>query len=252
MKAGTQTQAMLNYLRALAVAALLLTTPSAQGPSPQEKIAALKESLAANQAALKQYSWVETTAISMKGEVKKQEQKRCSYGADGKVQKTPIDGAAQPAAKKEEEERARGGRRGGGGRVKEAVIENKVEDLKDYMERVAALVHEYVPPDPQKLQAAQAAGHLTVQPSPGGAAMLQAKDYVKPGDSLSIGFDSALKLSSYNSTSYVEKPKDDDVTLAVTFGKLPDGTAFPQQVLLDVKAKQIQVKVTNSGHQKSQ
>jgi len=79
-----------------------------------------------------------------------------------------------------------------------------------------------------------------------------AKDYVKPGDSLSIGFDSALKLSSYNSTSYVEKPKEDDVTLAVTFGKLPDGTAFPQQVLLDVKAKQIQVKVTNSGHKKSQ
>ena len=250
MKTRIQTDPMLKSLLALAVAALLLTTLSAQGPSPQEKIAALKESLAANQAALKQYSWIETTAISMKGEVKKQEQKQCYYGADGKVQKTPLAGAAQPAPKKEEEQ-ARGGRRGGGGgRVKEAVIENKVDELKDYMERVAALVHEYVPPDPQKLQAAQAAGHLTVQPSPGGIVMLQAKDYVKPGDSLSIGFDSALKLSSYNSTSYVEKPKEDDVTLAVTFGKLPDGTAFPQQVLLDVKAKQIQVKVTNSGHKK--
>jgi hypothetical protein len=250
MKTRIQTDPMLKPLLALAVAALLLTTLSAQGPSPQEKIAALKESLAANQAALKQYSWIETTAISMKGEVKKQEQKQCSYGADGKVQKTPLAGAAQPAPKKEEEQ-ARGGRRGGGGgRVKEAVIENKVDELKDYMERVAVLVHEYVPPDPQKLQAAQATGHLTVQPSPGGIVMLQAKDYVKPGDSLSIGFDSALKLSSYNSTSYVEKPKEDDVTLAVTFGKLPDGTAFPQQVLLDVKAKQIQVKVTNSGHKK--
>jgi hypothetical protein len=239
---------MLKSLMALAPAAVLLTTLSAQGPSPQEKIAALKESLAANQAALKQYSWIETTTISMKGEVKKQEQKQCYYGADGKVQKTPVAGAA-PAPKKEEQ--ARGGRRGGG-RVKEAVVENKVEDLKDYMERVAALVHEYVPPDPQNLQAAQAAGHLTVQPSAGGVVMLQAKDYVKPGDSLSIGFDSALKLSSYASASYVEKPKDDDVTLAVTFGKLPDGTAFPQQVLLDVKAKQIQVKVTNSGHKKRQ
>ena len=250
MKTRIQTDTMLKSLLALAVAALLLTPLSAQGPSPQEKIAALKESLAANQAALKQYSWIETTAISMKGEVKKQEQKQCSYGADGKVQKTPLAGAAQPAPKKEEEQ-ARGGRRGGGGgRVKEAIIENKVDELKDYMERVAALVHEYVPPDPQKLQAAQAAGRLTVQPSPGGIVMLQAKDYIKPGDSLSIGFDSALKLSSYNSSSYVEKPKEDDVTLAVTFGKLPDGTAFPQQVLLDVKAKQIQVKVTNSGHKK--
>jgi hypothetical protein len=247
MEIRIQTDLTLKCSAALAAAALLLATLSAQEPSPQEKIAALKASLAANQAELKQYSWIETTAISMKGEVKKQEQKQCYYGADGKVQKTPLGGAAPPAAKKEEP--ARGGRRGGG-RVKEAVIENKVEDLKDYMERVAALVHEYVPPDPQKLQAAQTAGHLTVQPSPGGVVMLQAKDYVKPGDSLSIGFDSALKLSSYNSMSYVEKPKEDDVTLAVTFGKLPDGTAFPQQVLLDVKAKQIQVKVTNSGHKK--
>ena len=76
----------------------------------------------------------------MKGEVKKQEQKQCYYAADGKVQKTPLAGAAPPAPKKEEQ--ARGGRRGGGGRVKEAVIENKVDDLKDYMERVAALVHD--------------------------------------------------------------------------------------------------------------
>jgi len=248
MKTRIQTDPMLKPLLALAVAGVLLTTPSAQGPSAQEKIAALKESLAANQAALKQYSWTETTAISLKGEVKKQEQKLCSYGADGKVQKTPVAGAAPPAPKKEEDQ-ARGGRRGGG-RVKKAVVENKADELKDYMERFAALVHEYVPPDPQKLQAAQAAGHLTVQPSSGGIVMLQAKDYVKPGDSLSIGFDSALKLSSYNSTSYVEKPKEDDVTLAVTFGKLTDGTAFPQLVVLDVKAKQIQVKVTNSGHKK--
>jgi hypothetical protein len=247
METRIQTGPTLTCSMALAVAALLLTTLSAQGPSPQEKIAALKASLAANQAELKQYSWVETTVISMKGEVKKQEQKQCYYGADGKVQKTPLAGAAPPAAKKDAP--ARGGRRGGG-RVKEAVIENKVDDLKDYMERVAALVHEYVPPDPQKLQAAQAAGHLTVQPSPDGIVVLQAKDYAKPGDSLSIGFDSAMKLSSYNTTSYVEKPKEDDVTLAVTFGKLVDGTAFPQQVLLDVKAKQIQVKVTNSGHKK--
>ena len=28
------------------------------------------------------------------------------------------------------------------------------------MEKVAALVHEYVPPDPQRIQAAQAAGNL--------------------------------------------------------------------------------------------
>ena len=83
----------------LAAAAMALASiAAAQAPPPQERVAALKESLARNQAALKRYSWVETTVISMKGEVKKQQQKQCSYGADGKVQKTPI-GEQAPKAK---------------------------------------------------------------------------------------------------------------------------------------------------------
>ena len=101
----------------------------------------------------------QTTEISLKGEVKKKEQKQCAYGADGKVQKTPIPGAAPAPAPPAQQ--SGGGRRGGGGRVKEAVVENKVEDLKDYMEKVAALVHEYVPPAPDKIQAAQAAGSVS-------------------------------------------------------------------------------------------
>src|SRR4249920_2218051 len=147
MKTRVQTDPMLKSLLALTVAALLLTTLSAQGPSPQEKITALKESLAANQAALKQYSWIETTAISMKGEVKKQEQKQCYYGADGKVQKTPVAGAAPKPASPPPS----GGRRGG--RVKQNIVENKVDEMKEYMASVAALVHQYVPPDPKKIQA---------------------------------------------------------------------------------------------------
>ena len=219
----------------------------AQSPAPQERVAALKESLAQNQAALRQYSWIETTTVSLKGEVKKQEQKQCYYGADGKVQKTAIPGASAP--KPPAQDSGGGGRRGG--RLKKAVVENKVEDLKEYMERATALVHQYVPPDPQKIQAAQAAGHVSMQPS-GGAAKLTIQDYLKPGDALAIGIDPAAKqLSELNVRSYVDKPKDDDVNLAVTFGKLPDGTSYPQQILLDVTAKKVQVKVANSGYKKA-
>jgi hypothetical protein len=187
---------------------------------------------------------VETTKVSLKGEVKKQEQKQCYYGADGKVQKTPMPGAAaSPPA-----QQSGGGKKGG--RLKKQIVENKVEDMKEYMERVAALVHEYVPPAPQKIQAAQAAGNVSTQPS-GGGVTLSVKSYLKPGDDLAIGFDTAAKkLSSYAVKSYVEKPEDDAVNLTVTFGKLEDGTAYPQQIVLDVKAKQIQVNVTNSGYKK--
>jgi hypothetical protein len=57
-------------------------------------------------------------------------------------------------------------------------------------------------------------------------------------------------MRSYNVSSYVKKPKEDDVTLAVTFASLSDGTTYPQQVLLDVKAKEIHVKVTNADYKK--
>jgi hypothetical protein len=224
---------------------------SAQAPDQaadkQARVAAIKESLAQNKAALKQYTWIETTQVSMKGEVKKEEQKQCYYGADGKVEKTPLPGAAPQQPPQAQQG---GGRRGG--RLKKAIVENKIEDLKDYLEKVAALVKDYVPPDPQNIQAAEAAGNVSVQPAAQGAVVLTIKSYLKMGDSLSLGFDTAAKkMNSYNVNSYVEKPKDDVVTLAVTFGRLDDGTSYPQQVVLDAKAKNIQVKITNSGYKKT-
>jgi len=228
------------------VALVGATTPRAQAPEAQDRAAAIKASIATNQAALKQYSWIETTQISLKGEVKKQEQKQCTYGADGKVQKTPLPGSGTPQPPAAQ---GSGGRRGGG--LKKKVVENKVEETKEYMDKVAALVQQYVPPDPERLQAAQAAGRLSVQQA-SGAATLTVKDYVKAQDLLAIGFDAAAKeIRSYKVTSYVEDPKDDGVVLSVSFANLADGTNYPQQVMLDVAAKKIQVKVTNSGYKKA-
>ena len=233
---------------ALLSSVALIAVAAAQ--APEDRSAAIKEALASNQAALRQYSWIETTTISLKGEVKKQEKKQCVYGADGKVQKTPLPGQAAPQ-QQAKEKGGGGGRRGG--RLKETIVENKVEDLKDYMEKAAALVHEYVPPDPQKIQAAMAAGKISTQPASGqGVSTLTITDYVKPGDKLILGFDPvAKKLRSYQVQSYVEKPKDDAVKLAVTFASLPDGTNYPQQTVLDVAAKKVNVKIVNSGYAKA-
>ena len=220
------------------------TAPGAGKAGVGERVAALKQSLAQNKAALKNYTWVETTTISLKGEVKKTEQKQCHYGPDGQVVKIPLAGAPPPP------QQAEGGRRG---RFKEAVKEHKVDELKDYMQQVTALIHQYVPPDPQKIQAAQAAGNVSMQASPSqGGAVLNVKDYLKPGDLLALGIDpQANQMRSYNVRSYLEKPGDDDVTLAVMFANLPDGTSFPQQTVLDAPGKKIQVVVTNSGYAKA-
>ena len=230
----------------LAAVVMLAGSALAQGNPAQTGVAALKESLAENSARLRTYSWVETTQVSLKGEVKKQEQKQCYYGADGKVQKTAMPGAPAPSKPAAGDT----GRRGGG-RLKERVVENKVEEMTEYMEKVVGLVHAYVPPSPEKIQAAQAAGNVSAQPS-GAVTTITVKNYVKSGDLLAIGLDpSAKRLTSYRVESFVEKPKDDDVKLNVTFATLQDGTSYPQQVLLDVAAKQIAVKVTNSGYKKA-
>ncbi len=56
----------------------------------QDKVAALKTSLAANEKLQQQYRWVETTVVSIKGEEKSRIQKQCFYGPDGKVQKQQL------------------------------------------------------------------------------------------------------------------------------------------------------------------
>lgn len=207
-----------------------------------DRLAALKQALAQNKAALKQYTWIETTEITLKGEEKKQERKQCVYAADGSVTKTPMPDAAPAQAPPPQQP----SRRRGGGAVKKAVVSNKIEGMKDYMEKVKALVQQYVPPDPQKIQAAQQAGGVSVE-----GAALTLKNYVKPGDSMAIGLDpKGTAIQTFNLKSYVEKPKDDDVTMSVTYGTLPDGTSYPQRTVLDVAAKQIGVIVTNSDYRK--
>ena len=222
-----------------------LTLAFAQAPAGQDRAAALKQALASNKAALRQYTWVETTDIALKGEDKKQERKQCAYAADGSVTKTPLaDQSAQPQAQQQES------RRRGGGALKKAIVSNKIDEMKDYMEKVKALVQEYVPPDAAKVQSVQAAGNMSIEPSSAGA-MLTLKDYVKPGDSMAIGLDQkGTAIQTFNVKSYVEKPKEDDVTLSVTYGTLPDGTSYPQRTVLDVTAKKIGVTVTNSDYRK--
>lgn len=208
----------------------------AQQPN-QDRLTELKQSLAQNKQALRQYTWIETTQISLKGDVKKTTQKQCSYGTDGKVQKVEMAPVSSPSGRK-------------GGPLKRKIVAKKVEETEEYMDRVAAMVSQYVPPDSDKLQAAASAGNLTIQPA-GATTTLTFKDYLKKGDTVAIGFDTAAKkMKSFNVQSFLDDPKDDAITLAVNFASLLDGTAYPQQSTLDVKAKKLTVKVTNGSYKK--
>jgi hypothetical protein len=236
------------HLAFVAFTALLVAAPlghhsvGAQAPDPQQQVAALKQSLAKSQQLIRQYEWVETTIISLKGEEKARKQQRCYYGADGKVQKVPIGGAPQQQAQQG------GGRGGRSGRMKERIVENKKDDMQDYMEQAVALVQKYVPPDAAKVQSAKDAGRMDVKPAGQGRVGLEFRDYLQPGDRLGIDMDlAASRLLGLNVATFLEKPED-TVTLAVKMGALPDGAGFAEQTTLEATAKNIKVVIQNGGH----
>ena len=90
----------LKTLLALCALSSILGNSAVAQPSVAERVTALKAGLGASQAALRQYEWIETTAISLKGNEKSRKQERCYYGADGKVQKIVVAATPPPATKR--------------------------------------------------------------------------------------------------------------------------------------------------------
>ena len=226
--------------RALPTAAQAAATPQA-APTPQERVAALKQSLAESQKAIRQDQWIETTIISLKGEEKARTQKRVYYGADGKLQKLPMAGAAPP-----QQAAPSGGRRGA--RIKEKIVENKKDDMKEYMERAAALIQQYVLPKPEDIQRARDGGKVQSTTAGPGLARLEFADYLQPGDRLAVDLDAAAnRLKGLTVATYLDQPED-AVTLAVQLGALTDGTSYTAQTTLDATAQNIRVVIQNAGH----
>jgi len=224
---------------AVALAALPLPVFSQQAganPELQQKVTDLKQSIGQNQQALRRYTWTETQEMIFKGETKSTKLSQCQYGPDGKVQKTAL-GPAQPPPEK---------KRG----VKGKVIEKKKGEMQDYMERVALLIQRYVPPEASQMQDSFQAGKAALQPSAGGIVTLVFHDYAKPGDTLSLTFDSASKkIQAFDVNTYLDAPAE-VVTLKVVFNNLPDGTNYAAQTVLDATAKQVQIRTTSSGYNK--
>ncbi len=79
-----------------AVVAALTLPALAQQPDLQQKLEAVKAAAAANNQALHQYTWTETTQLTLKGDPKPPTKKLCQYGPDGTIQKTPIGAPAPP------------------------------------------------------------------------------------------------------------------------------------------------------------
>jgi hypothetical protein len=226
-----------NLIHSIGAGLLLAFAASvpAQQPSTAERVASLKANLAASQATLKQYEWIETTTVAVRGDEKSRRQDRCYHGADGKVQKVPV--VAPPPEEK---------RRGLRGRIAEA----KKEEMTDTMKEAVALVKQYIPPDQAKIQAAKDAGKVSISPQPGQRVRLTFAGYLKAGDSLVLDLDlTSNRPLEAKVASYLDSDKE-PVTLDIKFGLLDNNATYAATTVLEAKAKDLKVTVENSGYRR--
>ena len=226
-------------ISAVGAAVLLTAVPraAAQNPQVQEKLAAVKQSIAANKQATAQYTWQEVETISVKGEVKDTKTYQVQIGPNGQPQKTEVSN--DPASQ--------GGREG---RLKKRVVTHAKDEYQQYGEQIAALAKQYAPPSPQKLQAAYKQGNVSVDLGGGaGTVSLVIKNYVKPNDSMTLVFNEAGKaIESVRVATYLNDPKD-AVTIAAEFAQIPGGPNHVASTLVNGVSKQLTVSTQNSNYE---
>src|SRR5512144_2569348 len=215
---------------ALAIFAAIASRP-ADAQDLKQKLAAAKESAAKNAQALRSYTWLEKTELSLKGEVKNTKVDSCRYEPDGNVQKTPVVTPPPPQKKR--------GLRG-------KMAAKKTGEMKEELESAVALVQRYVPPSPDMMQVVMNAGTASLSQAGPGALTLTFPGYAKAGDALKLTFDSAVtSLRQVNVATWLEKP-DEPVTLSVTMQSLPDGLSYPGSIVLSIPSSKIEVRITKS------
>ena len=218
---------------ACALTAIVLAPLAAQ--DLKEKLAAAKQSAALNQKALRSYSWVEKTELSLKGEVKNTKVDMCRYGPDGKVQKTPVVEPPPP-------EKQRG--------MKGKIVANKTAEMKEELEAAVALVQQYLPPSPDMMQVVMNAGTASISQAGPGRVSLKFPGYAKANDALMLTFDTTVKaMQQIDVQTWLDKP-DNAVTLKVTMNALPDGVSYPGSVVLGIPKSKVEVRITKSNYQK--
>ena len=173
--------------------------------------------------------------MSVKGEIKTTKVDSCRYGPDGRVQKTPVVQPPPP-------QKQRG--------LKGKIIAKKTEEMKEELAAATALVQEYVPPAPDRMQVVMNAGTASLAQAGPAFVALTFPGYAKAGDSLKLTFEKAVKsLRGVDGATWLDKPEN-AVMLHVVMQSLPDGTNYPERIELSLPASQLEVRITKSNYQK--
>ena len=179
--------------------------------------------MAENAKLLSQYTCKQRTEIIYKGESRLVRLSQVRFDPDGGRQLTSISesGGEQKS--------------GFGSRL----VNLKRAEIREYATRLSALVERYFPVSPAKLR--EALPTMQLGQSPIGLS-LDFKDYVKPGDKLSLVVDVASrKLVRVELNTSLDK---DPFTASTRMANLPDGPTYPEQTRIDVPSKQLEIRIS--------
>jgi hypothetical protein len=220
-------------LTALGLAAFA-SAAHAQG-TPNPEVEAIKAAMGQNAAAQRNYTWVQTTELAYKGDVKSTTTSACQYVAGSKKPQC-TQTSAPPDAKKQR------------GPVRNSVKDSKVEELKTYMDSVKTLVAQYVPPQVSLIQAAQGRGDVATAPNPSaGTLNLTINNYLQKGDAVIITVNQANHQVSHVAVNTWLNDPSATVTLDVGFTTLPNGVSFSSKKVLTATAKEVVVTITDAN-----
>lgn len=193
--------------------------------------------MAENTAKLKQYTYTQKTQVYFKGELRTTKLSQVHFDpATGEKVVVPMgsgDAEQQPDS-------------GRGGRLRARIVEQKRDEMKEYVERLVGLMHQYLPPNPDRIKAAMPRAEITAPA--GGSAKIALSDYLKPGDkeTFAIGSESKRLDQIAISSSLDEDP----VSFTVDFARLPDNTNYPSMTTIKSDAKGLEIRVTTSDYHK--
>jgi len=193
--------------------------------------------MAENTAKLKQYTYTQKTQVYLKGELRKTKLAQVHFDpATGEKVVVPMgsdDADQQPD-------------QGRGGRLRARIVEKKRDEMKEYVERLVGLMHQYLPPNPDRIKAAMPRAQIT--PPAGGSAKIALSDYLKPGDTETFSINSESKRLDQIAIS--SRLDDDPVSFIVNFARLPDDTNYPSLTTIKSEAKGLEIRVTTSDYHK--
>ncbi len=227
-----------NYFSFIA-AMLALSIPAfSQTADSKAIMAQIKQNLEASMQNLKGYEWLETTTIYKDNEAKSKSQNQCYYDVNNKLVKVPT-----AASSGGDEKQARG--------LRGKIVENKKEEMSAFVKQCIAKVHEYLPPNPAKLQTTYASGKTSVQVlEPNKKFRLDFSDYLQAGDKLGVSIDKEKNLlTGINVDTYVEKPEN-KVNFSIRYALLPDGTQYPEETVMLLPSEGLKVVIRNEGYRK--